>query len=396
MLRVVGSLARAGHDERDRRDLDLVEAELRDEGRIEFVASEPEERTAWHAFDLASLIEGCFHEVVDPGTLDETASGHWQGRLGEYFAPPSLDSWDAALGGHERRYWLLDGGRRAGTVCLERSHFFGPWLHVRSLYVLPEHRRRGLAGAALARLARGAARRDLLGIRLSTSWTWQQSLRFYLARGFWLRLWKHDLQLVLEPHLPDRRFTVDGDTASLDVLLQGKPHRLLSARRDGDCLVIEERPRVSGLHENVECYAMGTFAVLLAISGWPLVRGEDHWARRYYSSDFGEPEGLAYKIGVFEDVARENGWVVDTVSIPGLEHWQVWARGQLYGRTEQQVRDIEAVARRRGWRVERELLEAVSKAEQFFAMDQLLTSAATAASFEEWTQEAERLIGRKR
>ena len=28
-------------------------------------------------------------------------------------------------------------------------------------------------------------------------------------------------------------------------------------------------------------------------------------------SDIGQPEGLAYKIGIFERVARESGWVVD-------------------------------------------------------------------------------------
>jgi len=61
--------------------------------------------------------------------------------------------------------------------------------------------------------------------------TWQRSLRFYLNRGFWVRSRKHDIQLVLGPALPERRFAIEDDAASLR-LLEGSDSRcVLSARR---------------------------------------------------------------------------------------------------------------------------------------------------------------------
>jgi hypothetical protein len=51
-------------------------------------------------------------------------------------------------------------------------------------------------------------------------------------------------------------------------------------------------------------------ALHLAVRGLPLVRGETEAARADRWCDIGEPEGLAYKIGIFERVAREDGWRV--------------------------------------------------------------------------------------
>ena len=64
----------------------------------------------------------------------------------------------------------------------------------------------------------------------------------------------------------------------------------------------------------------GTFAVQLALAGWPLIRSEEDWEKRYHSSDAGQPEGLAYKIEIFEAVARERGFYVRTPRIPGLQY----------------------------------------------------------------------------
>ena len=44
------------------------------------------------------------------------------------------------------------------------------------------------------------------------------------------------------------------------------------------------------------------------------------WAERRKSSDVGQPEGLAYKIEVFEAVARRDGWMVGTPRIPGIAY----------------------------------------------------------------------------
>ena len=49
-------------------------------------------------------------------------------------------------------------------------------------------------------------------------------------------------------------------------------------------------------------------------------RSPELWERRYYWSDMGMPEGLAYEIIVFERVARENGFDVRTTRIPGLDY----------------------------------------------------------------------------
>jgi hypothetical protein len=166
-----------------------------------------------------------------------------------------------------------------------------------------------------------ASRHELVGLRLATYWTWQKSLRFYLDRDFWVRLWKHDIQLVREPRLLGRRVTFEGDVARFDLVDADRTRRLWTATRHGDRLVLEETSRDEDDFD-LRHLARGTFAMLLALSGWPLVRSDEHWARRHRWSDAGEPEGLAYKIGVFEQVARDRGWVVDTVDIPGLERWQ--------------------------------------------------------------------------
>jgi hypothetical protein len=69
----------------------------------------------------------------------------------------------------------------------------------------------------------------------------------------------------------------------------------------------------------VQLRARSTFAVALAVHGWPLLRaGEDiHEAAVY---DAGGPNVLAYKIGLFEAVDRANGFDVRTPRIPGLPY----------------------------------------------------------------------------
>jgi hypothetical protein len=64
----------------------------------------------------------------------------------------------------------------------------------------------------------------------------------------------------------------------------------------------------------------GTFALHLALAGWPLVRSEEAWERRHSWSDSGEPEGLAYKIEIFEAIFRERGFEIRTPRLPGLKY----------------------------------------------------------------------------
>ena len=57
---------------------------------------------------------------------------------------------------------------------------------------------------------------------------------------------------------------------------------------------------------------------LLALAGWPLIRSAETWEQRHNWSDAGQPEGLAYKIEIFEAVDRRRGFDVRTPRIPGL------------------------------------------------------------------------------
>lgn len=353
-------------------------------GVLERLGSDRAGLRAWRAHDLAAMVEGAFGVSVDPATLrDARRARRWLAQLGDtYRSPPEgePDRWSGL------RCWLLDDRRRVGTIGLGPTIGATAWLPVFSLYVEPAARGRAVATRALRHLAAAAGRRGLSGIRLGTHWTWQKSLRYYLARGLWVVGWKHDVQLVLEPGLPRYRVTVDGDVAHLAIQRGRKPPltRVLTARREGDRLELSASawlcaPTRLHLHRVARC----TFAVSLALAGWPLVRSEAHWARRYGWSDGGDPEGLAYKIGVFEALAAEHRWVIDTPSIPGLERWQAWARGEEHGRTDEARRSIAAVLSGRELVLcdsDRERLEAVSDP---WVLERLLRRAATASSTDE-------------
>jgi GNAT superfamily N-acetyltransferase len=361
------------------RRLETIEAEAAAAGFVVPVSGDAGDRRLWRACDLASLVEGCFGERVEPEALDEAGAKPWIDRLGGTFAVAPLDTFRDPVE-PEGREWLLADGRRVGTIALSVSRFRGPWLFVHSLFVWPRERGHGVAGRALDALAEIAARHGLAGVRLATSWTWQKSLRFYLERGFWVYMWKHDIQLVMQPALPKRRFSIDGDVAHFDVVEPSLLRRLFTARRAGEELQLEEAELGDSELGHV---AHGTFALLLALAGWPLVRSEGQWAQRYSWSDMGEVEGLAYKIGVFERVARERGWSLNTVAIPGLDRWQAWARGEEYGSDAQLQRDIEAVVSARGWQLNAESRDRIRGLDHYLAHD-LLRSAVTAPTLEAW------------
>jgi hypothetical protein len=106
----------------------------------------------------------------------------------------------------------------------------------------------------------------------------------------------------------------------------------------------------------------------------------------------GEPEGLAYKIGVFEEVARDRGWVVDTVRVPRLDRWQAWAQGQAWGQDEQLQRDLDLVLAARGWQLDEERRARLRSIERYFAENNVLRGAASAASQEAWWQSIAELL----
>jgi hypothetical protein len=73
------------------------------------------------------------------------------------------------------------------------------------------------------------------------------------------------------------------------------------------------------LSDIVQFHARSTFAVALAVHGWPLLRaGDDIDDAAVY--DAGGPSVLAYKIGMFEALDRASGFDVRTPRIPGLPY----------------------------------------------------------------------------
>ncbi|MEU9448387.1 GNAT family N-acetyltransferase [Streptomyces sp. NPDC048277] len=266
-------------------------------------------------WDLASLTEGAFGTCVDPGSL--TVSREKRLRLG-LGAEGREHRHDDDFG---RRYWLLPPGggpEPVGTVAVDTWPLGAGALRVSSLYVHPVVRRRGVAAAALDTVYEACRAEGLCGFRLDAYWTWRESVRYYLARGLWVTSWKHALGFARLSYLP--RYEVREVEGELVFLVRGEeegsePMALLSAGVDGKRLRLRETEayrRLSERRDAMRLYALSTLALHLAVRGRPLVRGEEEWARAERSCDIGEPEGLAYKIGVFERVAREDGWRVES------------------------------------------------------------------------------------
>ncbi len=236
----------------------------------------------------------------------------------------------------DRPFWLMLGGQRAGTVALRAQDpgWGQPLLRVSSLYVFPELRRGGVGTLVMSTLEGAARLLGFAGIRLETEWLWQGAVRFYLRQGYWVANWKHGLSLVRYREDPGYRVRSDPGqmTFSLCVRADGEggadkastrdtPTALISARRRGDALIWEAHPSAwaaEGSAEGPRASPTSTFALWLAVSGWPLVRGPSEWEQRHRWGDAGLPEGLAYKIGIFEAYARHLGLRVDTPRIPGL------------------------------------------------------------------------------
>ena len=279
-------------------------------------AADPVQCRLWQACELCIYLDHRVPEPPDPRRLDGTALDAWAKRgLGPY---ERLG--DPALSDHYQAYWLIRDDQIVGTIALDLPDYGWdrPRLSVASLYIFPELRRQGHAGAVMAELEAACPGLGLGGIWLSTHWVWQPSVRFYLKRGFWVLNWKHDLRLFRRPGDPRHRVRItDG---RVDFLIDGESEPTLSAGRDGDRLIWHEHPATQGAPIDDRYAWIETFSLWLALLGWPLVRGDATWAQRYHWSDCGMPEGLGYKIGVFEAYDRQCGFPVHTARIPGLPY----------------------------------------------------------------------------
>jgi GNAT superfamily N-acetyltransferase len=259
-------------------------------------------------WDLASFAEGALGEVVEPEGLTPSGETRLRERLGEAGRVYEHDDrWS-------RRYWLVGAAGVVGTIAV------GMWprgwgcLGVSSLYVHPSARRRGVAGRALETVYEATLAAGLNGIRLDTHWTWQDAVRYYLGRGMWVANWQHCLSLEKVVDRPAYEVRDSGDELGFWIEEDRQRAALLLAERDGEWLRLRETDlhrrieEEQELHSGMLFHAQATFALHLAVRGWPLVRR--------VGCDIGGPEGLARKLRIFEKTAREDGWRVEMPTLP--------------------------------------------------------------------------------
>lgn len=282
---------------------------------IEPLSTDEEETKAWTFWELASLVEGHLHIQLDGTRLSNEERLDYERRLSSDGDRPYLDPHT----GYTHPFWLLAGGRRVGTIAIGTTYSGMALLSIMSLYVDPAERRKGIARQALEAVYRAGLANGAGGIRLDTNWTWQPSVRFYARIGMWIWMWKHNLVFTWQPDLPPYRVEIDGSEARFLILQEDQWRVMVTAQNLGERLGWEAADLKDLPIEMSHCIP-GTFALHLALAGWPLIRSKESWERRYDWSDAGEPEGLAYKIEVFEAVFRERGFEIRAPRIPGLRY----------------------------------------------------------------------------
>lgn len=293
-------------------------------GLVEPVARDGVADRTWLDCELGSLAENRLDDHADPLDIDPARRDRWRTLATEGWRD-SLD----ARGDHEAPYWLLEDGRRVGTVALTTTAYGAADMRVSSFYVFRSHRGRGTGRRALDRLRELAAEQQI-GIRLDTCWSWQRTVRFYLRAGMWVRMWKHDLTLRWDARCPTPLIDVGADEATLSVLRDGEPVVLARARRQGDVLLLDEPSRETLADKSLGSApwdAVSTLSLAIALEGWPLVRSQEIWENVRHS-DGGPPEALAHKIAIWEAWDRHHHWVVETPRIPGVEYptWEEFNR----------------------------------------------------------------------
>lgn len=271
----------------------------------------------WMDCDLCSFVENRCHHRLEPTSVTPDDRALWMRRAlahDERLWEPRRSRFTAA-------FWLIDHGVRAGTLALSKAMSIHQFLPISSLYVFSTHRGTGLAYRALRAVDRAAASAGLSGIRVGTYWTWQTAVQRYLLRyGMWAWMFKRSIDFVWAD-LPAHRIAIDDHSAQFAVEHGGRRIELLTAARDGEVLIWNEAPEMDSdeLSDIVQFHARSTFAVALAVHGWPLLRaGDDIDEAACY--DAGGPDVLAYKIGVFEALDRGNSFDVRTPRIPGLPY----------------------------------------------------------------------------
>lgn len=299
-------------------------AALADEGSFEPVADEHVQLFADH--DLASLVENRCGVLIEPAELDDVSRRSWIVRAtyqGRGVGP--------LRSAYERRYWIRSEGSRVGTLALSTSAPGAASLRVSSVYVRPAARGGGLGRRAVRACYGAVLAAGLRGVRLETEWCWPRSAAFYLNASMWLRMWKRDLELVLRADLPRFRVDVDGDDARFVVDEDGLDVVVIEARRRSELLEWREHFDASrdGARGEIPFMAPGTFALALALRGWPLFTSAAARDAQLDASggDFGGPDELAVRIRQWEAWTRHQGWRVETPRVPGVSY-RAWSEEQ--------------------------------------------------------------------
>ena len=238
-----------------------VQQQLVERGVVAPLSVDPDEVQRWLSWDLASLIEGHFHQVVDTHALPESQRAEWIRRATERglgFRDPHKS--------YMLPCWLLSGDDRVGTFGIHSFLFEtvgGAAACLASLYVRPDHRRQGIATRAIDTTYDATLQAGGDGLRIPTSWCWQDTVRFYTQRGLWCRTGAFGVRpATLWPYQWNRR-----DHGAVSVLVTD-----VDSTARG-----EERRRGAPLDGSLgmrQCgspwcmHAPGTFAVL-ALAGWP-------------------------------------------------------------------------------------------------------------------------------
>lgn len=300
----------AGNETRVARAFD----ELERDGRFEPLSLEAADTQSWQDHDLASLVENRLGVRLDLTKLDERSRLDW-GRQVTH----DRGSISSPHREYQRSFWLRHDGRRVGTIAVATTLTGASTLRVSSLYVTPSERRRGHARRALAKTYAATLVAGLSGISLSTEWSWQATLSCYLCLGFWVRGWKRSIDLIYTKDLSKWEIDANGGTARFVVGEHDRARVCIVARHIGDRLEWrEETPAETTLPFE----AAGTFALALALRGFPLITSDEAWRTQLKLgfSDCGGPEALAFKIRRFEAWDRKHGWMTRAPRIPGLDY----------------------------------------------------------------------------
>lgn len=306
-------------DDQERRPDAVVEA-LVSSGALGPVAAGNDEAALWMDCDLCSFVQNRCDVVLTPGTLTDDERARWRTRAmssdEQLFDPRRHSDYLAP-------FWLLDDGRRVGTVALELSTY-RQYVPVHSLFVFPADRARGIAHRALRRIDAASRLGGFDGVVIDTHWTWQANVRRYLrSYRMWARSFKRSLQFVWAD-LPPHRISVGENEASIAIERDGEVIPLIMATHLGDQLGWAESTAMVAavLGTAVAFAARPTLALALALEGWPLIRSAETFASSR-GGDIGGPEVLAHKIAVFEWIDRKRGFAIRTPRIPGLAYAEI-------------------------------------------------------------------------